>query len=407
MGEASFPFLSANLHRTGGAPTGWKNHLASTTIKRGGFEVGVVGYTTHDTPTTTLAPNVVGLDFRTDAAGRVAAEVRALRAKGNAPVVLIAHASIEGDLPQTLADTAEHKGEMATLLAGMGADLPDLVVAGHRHAWLMGRVRGVPIVSSSQHGVGLSRIRFCRESVAPALKLAGVERRVAVATTPPRSELGARVAAAMAGWEEKVRPIAEAPVTTIRRECTGRSPRGTRLLDQIARAVADRVGDAAAPPAGVPVVAVVNAGGIRAPLPAGPVRYGDLFTVFPFENAIAACGTTRRGILRFFENALRKDSSRERFPLGIAGAKLHLKRGEGGINELASLEIDGQQGPTDPDAPVWLALPDFILWGGDGLLHGVRCAPSAASQTRVREAWKALLTKEGACDGPSTNLVFD
>src|SRR6185312_6962058 len=172
---------------------------------------------------------------------------------------------------------------------------------------LEGRVRGVPIVSSSQHGVGLSRIRFCREATTPAPRLAGVERRVNAANTPPRSELGTKVEAAMATWLEKVRPIAEAPVTTIPRECSGRGPRGSRLLDQIAHAVADRVGDAAAPPPGVPVVAVVNAGGVRAALPAGPAKYGDLFTVFPFENAVAACGTTRRGLLRFFENAFRKD----------------------------------------------------------------------------------------------------
>jgi 5'-nucleotidase len=406
MGEASFPFLSANVQKAGGAATGWKNHRASTTVQRGGFSVGVVGYTTRETPTTTLAPNVAGLDFVTGAAGRVAAEIRALRAGGSAPVVLLAHASVEGDLPQALTDTTEHKGEMASLLAGLGADLPDLVVAGHRHAWMVGRVRGVPIVSSDQHGVGLARVRFCRDQGA-APRLVEVERRVAVASTPPRSELGAKVAAAMAGWEAKVKPIAEAPVTTIPRECTARGPHGTRLLDQVARAVADRVADAAAPPPGVPVVALVNAGGLRAPLQAGPARYGDLFTVFPFENAVAACGTTRRGLLRVLENALHKDSSRERFPFGVAGARLRLKRGEGGRPDLVSLEIAGQEGRTDPDAPVWLALPDFVLWGGDALLKGVECAPSASSQTRVREAWKALLAKEGACDGPSANVVFE
>ena len=46
MAEATFPFLSANLTRRGGAPTGWPNHHASTRIRRDGFDVGVVGYTT-------------------------------------------------------------------------------------------------------------------------------------------------------------------------------------------------------------------------------------------------------------------------------------------------------------------------------------------------------------------------
>ena len=163
MAAASFPFLSANLHRKGGAPTGWPGHEASTRIQRDGFDVGVVGYTTQDTPTTTLKLNVADLDFSTGAAARVAAAVRELRAAGSAPVVLLAHASLEGELPQALGDAADHKGEIATLMAELGPDVPDLVVAGHRHAWMLGKVRGVPIVSSNQHGVGLARIRYCRE----------------------------------------------------------------------------------------------------------------------------------------------------------------------------------------------------------------------------------------------------
>ena len=65
-------------------------------------------------------------------------------------------------------------------------------------------MRGVPIVSSDQHGVGLSRSRFCREG-SGAPKLASIERRVAVASSPPVSELGKKVAAAMAPWQDKVK----------------------------------------------------------------------------------------------------------------------------------------------------------------------------------------------------------
>ena len=405
MAEAPFPFLSANVHRQDGAPLGWGNQRASTRIRRDGFDVGVVGYTTRDTPTTTLAPNVAGLDFSTGAAQRVAAEIRELRAAGSAPVVLLAHAGIEGELPQALGDAAEHHGEMATLMAALGVDVPDVIVAGHRHAWMLGRVRGVPIVSSDQHGVGLARLRYCKEQGAP--RLVSVERRVAVAGTPPESELGVRVAAAMAGWEARVKPIAEAPVATLGKECAARGRDGSKLLDQVARATAARVADAAAPPAGVPVVGLVNTGALRAPLPAGVVRYGDLFTVLPFENTVSACGTTRKGLIRFIENALHKDSSRDRFPFGISGVRLKLRRGPDGGRPSWPWRSPATTPTPDADAPVWLALPDFILSGGDALLSGVTCATKATSQTRVREAWKALLAREGSCDGPSTNVSFE
>ncbi len=406
MAEATFPFVSANVHRRGGATPPWPKLRASTRIARGGFDVGVVGYTTQDTPTTTLQPNVADLDFAAGAAASVASAVRELRAAGSAPVVLLAHASIEGRLPQALDDAAPHEGEIARLVADLGADVPDLIVAGHRHAWMVGRVRGVPIVSSDQHGVGLARVRFCRDRGAPAL--VDVERRVAAANGPPVSPLGVAVAAAMARWEAKVKPVADAAVANVARECSPKSPDGTAMGDQVARATLGRVSDAAAPPAGVPVVGLVNTGALRAPLPAGVVRFGDLFTVLPFENTVSACGTTRRGLVRFIDNAIKKDSARERFPFGIAGAKVKVKRAADGRLSLVSLSIEGEKKGGGDDAPVWLAISDFILTGGDGLLAGVSCAPAAPSQTRVREAWKALLEREGGgCDGRSPNVTVE
>ncbi len=412
MAEASFPFLSANLLRKGGAETGWPGHRASARIQRDGFDVGVVGYTTRDTPTTTLKLNVADLDFSTGAAARVGAAVRALRAAGSAPVVLLAHASIEGELPQSLDDSADHKGEIATLMAELGPDVPDLVIAGHRHAWTVGKVHGVPIVSSDQHGVGLARIRYCRDAGHDgghpgAPKLEEIERRVAMASLPPQSALGAQVAAAMAPWEEKVKAIAQAGVTTLTHECAPKGLNGAAMGDQIARATAARVADAAAPPPGVPVVGLVNTGALRAPLLAGPVRFADLFTAFPFENTVAACGTTRGGLRRFIDNAIKKDSSRERFPFGISGAKLRLKRGADGRLTLKDLRIDGEKKGAPDEAPVWLALPDFVLFGGDALLTGVSCTPAATSQIRVREAWRALLSRGEGCDGPSPNVTVE
>jgi 5'-nucleotidase len=407
MAEAKFPFVSANVQKKGGGAPAWPGLRASTRIARGGFDVGVVGYTTRDTPTTTLKPNVADLDFATSAVANVARAVRELRAAGSAPVVLLAHASIEGKLPDALDDDAPHQGELARLVADLGPDRPDVIVAGHRHAWMLGRVQGVPIVSSDQHGVGLARIRFCHAG--GAVGFSGIERRVAAANAPPVTGLGARVAAAMAPWEAKVKPLAEALVTTTPKECASKGPSGSAMGDQVARATAERVADAAAPPPGVPVVGLVNAGAFRAPLLAGQVRYSDLFTVFPFENAVSACGTTRRGLVRFIENAIRKDSSRERFPFGVSGARIKVKRGADGRLSLLSVEVQGEAAKgTGDDAPVWLALPDFVLEGGDGLLTGVACSPAAISQTRVREAWRSLLEREkGGCDGPSTNVTVE
>lgn len=407
MEEAKFPFLSANVRKKGGAALGWPRHRASATIARGGFAVGVVGYTTNETPSTTLKPNVMDLDFVTGAAASVAREIRALRAAGASPVVLLAHASIEGELPDEIGDHEPHKGELAALVEQLGADVPDAIVGGHRHAWMLGRVRDVPIVSSDWHGVGLARLRWCKAGDRTDPRVTSIEHRTAMAHNPPLTELGVKVAAAMEKWIAKVKPIAEEPVANVARECVPKAPNGTRMADQVARAHVEHVADAAAPPAGVPVVGLTNIGSLRAPLPAGLARFGDVFAVAPFENTVAACGTTRKGLVRFLTNALKQDASRERFPLGISGAKVTVKRGEGGKLTLVSVAIEGERANASDDAPVWLAISDFMLYGGDDLLEGVSCSPGATSQTRVRDAWRAALAREKGCDGPSRNVVVE
>ena len=415
MESAHFPFVSANLHRADGKPLGWPRLHASTHVTRGGFDVGVVGYTTIETPTTTLKPNIAGLTFAANAAASVAAEVHALRAAGAAPIVLLAHASLDGELPQLLDDAsdadaqgARRTGELATLLDAMpAADRPDVIVGGHRHQWMLGRVRGVPIVSSDQHGVGLSRIRYCRSASGGVPRLERIERRVAMASSRPSSELGAAVAASVAPWQAKVKREAEAVIATLPKPCLARALNGTGLVEQVARGIAESASTAAAAPPGVPVVALMNSGGIRAPLRAGPLRYGDVFTTSPFENGIATCATTRAGLARTLANSVRPLESRERLPFGIAGAKVTLRRlADGGLAvEGLVVDGDGARASVRDDDPIWMAIPDFILWGGDALLEGVTCTSTATSQLRVRDAWRSVIAREQACDGPPKNVV--
>ncbi len=423
MESAPFPFVAANIEAKDKHALNWPKFKPSVRIERNGFSVGVVGYTTKETPTTTLKPNVDDLEFALGATARVGDEIRKLRAAGAFPVVLLAHASLEGELPQVLDDPKDPQGnsrvgEIASLLDSLGADKPDLVVAGHRHAWLLGRVRGVPIVSSSQHGVGLTRIRYCapkgaKASFAALAKLAKlatlttIERHVAMSTTPPISQLGRDVQKAIDPWLSKVKSQADAEVTTLTKTCLPQGLNGTAFGEQVARAVMLHVGDAAPPPKDVPVVAVVNSGGLRAPLLPGPLRYSELFAAFPFENAVAACGTTLGGLKKVLANSINKASVTERFPFGIAGAHVTLLRIEGGRLAIDSVEIDGAKEKLSDDAPIWLAIPDFLLWGGDGMMNGITCTKSATSSTRVRDAWRELLAKEGGgCDGaPKTITV--
>lgn len=240
--------------------------------------------------------------------------------------------------------------------------------------------------------------------------MASIERRVAFAELPPASDLGAKVLAAMTPWRDKVKAEADAIVATLPRACVARGQDGSAFGEQIARAMRDRIKDVASPPAGVPVVGLINAGSVRAPLAAGPLRFADLFNAMPFENMTAVCATTRAGLVRVVNNALKHDSSRERFPLSISGARLHVTREPGGGLTLAGVDIEGEPAARarKDDAPVWLAVSDFVLFGGDGFLKGVSCAQTLISQVRVRDAFRDLIAREqGGCDGPARNILVE
>jgi 5'-nucleotidase len=198
-------------------------------------------------------------------------------------------------------------------------------------------------------------------------------------------------------------------IATLPKACLARALDGTALAEQVARAIAESASTAAAPPPpGVPVVALMNSDGLRAPLRAGPLRYGDVFTTSPFENGVATCAMTRAGLARVLTNSIQPLDSHDRLPFAIAGAKVSLRRGADGGLTLEGVVVDGDgaraKGVRDDD-PIWLAVPDFILWGGDALLDGVTCTSTATSQLRVRDAWRALITREQACDGPPKNVV--
>jgi 5'-nucleotidase len=177
-------------------------------------------------------------------------------------------------------------------------------------------------------------------------------------------------------------------------------------VEQTARAIGESALTAAAPPRGVPVVAIANSGGVRAPLRAGPVHYGDIFTTSPFENGVAVCATTRAGLTRTIANSVRAPQARERLTFGISGAKVGLHRNADGSLAVERVVVDGDaaRSAVRDDDPIWMAVPDFILWGGDALLEGVTCTSTASSQLRVRDAWRAIITREQTCDGPPKNV---
>ena len=363
---APFPFLSSNLRRSsdGEHPA---IGLRSALIERATVKIGIVGVSTEDTPHTTIAANFTGLSIA-PLAGAIAAQARSLRARGAAVVVVAAHAGggcTDFAAPDDLA-TCDRDQEIMRVAGALPPGLVDVIVAGHTHRAMAHRVGGVAIVQSYANGVAYGRVDVVVDRSTGAV--------VKLEIHPPRrlcTDPGASPEAGCASLDEHGRPVAPdpsfaaviAPALTradaLRDEALGpkllpgfvvrhrrENPPGNLLTDLMLRARP-----------GVDV-AILNGGGLRADLPAGPLRYGALYQALPFDN-------------RFARVRLRADQLAAMLALGLTGGP-HLSiagvtaqaRCEAG-KPVVTLLRAGK--PLAADTPLELLTSDFLATGGDRL----------------------------------------
>ncbi|MCX7970323.1 MAG: metallophosphatase, partial [Negativicutes bacterium] len=135
--EARFPFLAANVvEKAGGQVMDFTQPYHIYDVN--GVRVAVIGLTTLETVQTTHPKNVVSLDFLSPAA-TAGLYVPLVRQQGADVVVLLCHMGGE--------QTGEGgvSGEIADL--ALNVDGVDLIISGHSHTVLNGRLNGVPAVS--------------------------------------------------------------------------------------------------------------------------------------------------------------------------------------------------------------------------------------------------------------------
>jgi 5'-nucleotidase / UDP-sugar diphosphatase len=110
-------------------------------------------------------------------------------------------------------------------------------------------------------------------------------------------------------------------------------------------------------------LAILNSGGIRRSLPAGPIRIGDIFDMIPFENYIVAQATTGREIRLILEHGLSSLPQAAPHFLQVSGLKLRYDLSAPPGRRLQEVQIGGH--PLVADKKYLLATIDFLAAGGD------------------------------------------
>ena len=337
MRQAHYAMLGANIHFTGGGSVPWIR--ADTIVVRGGVKIGIVGIATPLTPHTTKAANVEGLRFD-DPVATVNEHARSLRARGAELVVVVEHDGAFCDRG------AGCHGEIIDMAQRLTEPV-DAIVSGHTHSLVNATVRGTPIVQALSSGRAIGVIDL---PVNPADRANTHEYVRIVKSDSITADAAAETILRSAA--QSVASVVARPVATL----AGSMP---RRGDQYAlgNLIADAQRAAAAADVGV-----MNNGGIRTDLRAGPVTYGDVFEVQPFGNMLVRLTVGGRELRRYLESFVARGAPRVHVS-GIV-ARYDLARSEG--SRVVSATVNGA--PLDDGRMYTVAFTDFMATSGDGLV---------------------------------------
>ncbi|HEY3054905.1 MAG TPA: 5'-nucleotidase C-terminal domain-containing protein, partial [Thermoanaerobaculia bacterium] len=272
----------------------------------------------------------------------------------------------------------------------------DAYFAGHTHQQMRQFVNGVPAVQGLAYSAefstldlwvdrGRHRVDTSRTNIRPLTMIcasvySGTDRcesRDAPrgATLVPRTFLGRTiepdpaVAALIAPYNERVaakrnEKIGVQAAGTFARNYNAESQVGDLLTDAMRRALNTDI-------------AFMNSGGIRAPLRAGDLVYGDIFEVSPFDNYPAVVTLTGAQII----DILRITTNGERGIMQVGGIRYTFDAAKDADkppaerNRLVSVTMEDGS-PLDPAKLYRVAMPDFLANGGDGLQPVMQTVPS-------------------------------
>ncbi|MBX3146793.1 MAG: bifunctional metallophosphatase/5'-nucleotidase [Gemmatimonadales bacterium] len=338
VAEARYAWLAANVFdSTTGSRPAWARPYAI--IDKGPYRIGVVGYLTTATKSIVIERHVRGLEFR-EAPDAIADALAAVKAAQPDFTVLVAH---EG----AFCDSLACKGEIVSLARQYDSTAFDLIVAGHTHTLISTIQRGVPIVSARANGTAVGVVDLVQAADGGRRWTVRVETVYADAVRPDSAagELVAR-------YDAQTGPMARRVVANLASALT--TARGVEytLGNLIADAQREAVGAD---------FALMNNGGIRRSLLAGPVTYSDLFELQPFGNQMLRVRVNGAVVRRMVEHALadgRPDAH-------LSGMRVRYDPARPQGQRVVEMRTVGGRLVRN-DRTYTLAVSDFLFGGGSG-----------------------------------------
>lgn len=348
---AIFPVLSCNLDVS--AEPSLRNVIKPYTVaKVGGQKIGLIGATTPELPTiSSPGPTVKLLDLYDS----INKSIAALRSEGVNKIVLLSHLGFGLEK------------EVAAKCAGL-----DIVVGGHSHSYLgpdtgiqgFSRPSGpyptivknsesqVVLVSAWEWGKVFGRIKVTFDDSGKVKSWADA-RPILVDDSIADDPVAASLIAAFQKPIEDLRKavVATTPVPLTRSQ----SNAGNSLLGNIITDAMLAYGSKSGAQ-----VALMNNGGIRADIDAGPITFDELIQTSPFGNTMVVMDLSGAELLSAFEHGAAGNGVMLHVSKGTK-IKYDMSKPEG--SRVTEATIDGT--PVDPAKTYKVVVNNFMAGGGD------------------------------------------
>lgn len=322
-----------------------------------GVPVGIIGVVLKETPTLVPAWATANLQF-TDEATAINAAARELQTQGVHTILVTIH---QGVVPVSKGDGVEWHGPLLRIVAQLDPGI-DVVISGHTHnftnALMPDRAgRQILVVQDYSYGMafGALTLKLDRRSgrvlaksarVLPAWADAGAglhpDAAVAQLTRAAVNAVGPRVA----------RVVAHSPIALTRSmSAAGESTLGDLVADAQRAALQADIG-------------LMNPGGLRADLAAGPITWGDVLTLHPFGNRILKVRMTGAQLLDALEEQWSADPAAIPRVLKTSGLYYRWDPAKPSGAHVV-LACDARHRPIRKTGIYHVAVNDFLVGGGD------------------------------------------
>jgi len=341
--EASFPFLCANCaDTTGSIPS----YLRPYIVKDLGIvRVAVIGLILPGAATIIKDTSVAGLRFLplAESVRRYLPEIK----QQADMVVAVTHVGLEPLVAE---------GDRA--LAAAVPEL-DVIVGGHPHTALRAAttVGKTIIVQTGAYSANLGDLELVIDPVTKRVKEAptrSVELLPVAAVNGPQSGLVKQIQTIVDDRKAVGRKYTERVVGRIAARLD--NPRAECGLGNM---IADALLEYGTIQNWKSDVSFYNMAGVRAPLAAGDVSYGQLYQVLPFTNVVMSLDLTGKQLRAVFE-AASGSSGR----LHVGGARYSYRFEDPAGQRLRSVTIGGS--PLDESRVYRVVTIDYLFGGGDG-----------------------------------------